>query len=222
MSKRILALFLCVLMFALLLPAAAFAENDYDVITIKKGDTVKKLLEANGRDYKKDKYLVMVLNHMDRESDMEILTIGNTIKIPKRESDIEGPATHLISQKDNIEYYVIPYKIQKGDTLKYIYKLWGLSYDTYSDKIKALNPDKDLDTLYIGDLYYLPTTENNLHTKVYITVMGHILQAGESIEGVFSSYGMDFKDKQDYLQSFNVKDFNNMLVGDKLLVPLVW
>lgn len=209
-------------MFALLLPAAAFAENDYDVITIKKGDTVKKLLEANGRDYKKDKYLVMVLNHMDRESDMEILTIGNTIKIPKRESDIEGPATHLISQKDNIEYYVIPYKIQKGDTLKYIYKLWGLSYDTYSDKIKALNPDKDLDTLYIGDLYYLPTTENNLHTKVYITVMGHILQAGESIEGVFSSYGMDFKDKQDYLQSFNVKDFNNMLVGDKLLVPLVW
>ena len=222
MSKRVLALFLCVLMFALLLPAAAFAENDYDVITIKKGDTVKKLLEANGRDYKKDKYLVMVLNHMDRESDMEILTIGNTIKIPKRESDIEGPATHLISQKDNIEYYVIPYKIQKGDTLKYIYKLWGLSYDTYSDKIKALNPDKDLDTLYIGDLYYLPTTENNLHTKVYITVMGHILQAGESIEGVFSSYGMDFKDKQDYLQSFNVKDFNNMLVGDKLLVPLVW
>ena len=222
MSKRVLALFLCVLMFVLLLPAAAFAENDYDVITIKKGDTVKKLLEANGRDYKKDKFLVMVLNHMDRESDMEILTIGDTIKIPKRESDIEGPATHLISQKDNIEYYVIPYKIQKGDTLKYIYKLWGLSYDNYADKIKALNPDKDLDTLYIGDLYYLPTTENNLHTKVYITVMGHILQAGESIEGVFSSYGIDFKDKQDYLQSFNVRDFSNMLVGDKLLVPLVW
>ena len=222
MSKRVLALFLCILMIVLLLPAAAFAENDYDDVVIKKGDTVKKLLEANGRDYKKDRYLVMVLNHMDRESQMEILTIGDTIKIPKRESDIEGPATHLISQRDQIEYYVIPYKIQKGDTLKYVYKLWGLPFDSYFEAIKTLNPGKDPDLLYVGDLYYLPTTENNLHTKIYITVMNHILQDGESIEGVYSAYGIDFKDKQEYLQTFNVKDFSNMLVGDKLLIPLVW
>ena len=222
MTKRFLALFLSVLMILALLPAAAYAENDYDVITIKKGDTVKKLLEANGRDYKKDKFLVMVLNHMDRESEMEILTIGETIKIPKRASDIEGPATHLISTNDQIEYYVIPYKMQKGDTVKFIYKLWGLPYENYSDAIAALNPTKDIDNVHAGDLVYLPTTEKNLHTKVYTTVMCHILQDGDSIEGVFSRYDMDLNERQAELQTYNVKNFNNMVVGDKLLIPLVW
>ena len=58
------------------LSCAAFAEEDYITVTIQKGDTVRKLLKANGRDYDVDKYVVMVLNGMDRESQMEILTIG--------------------------------------------------------------------------------------------------------------------------------------------------
>jgi LysM domain. len=220
MSRRILALLLCVLMFVLLLPAAAIAEEDYDVVTIQKGDTVRKLLKANGREYDTDKYIVMVLNGMDRESQMEILTIGETIKIPKALSDIEGSAPHLISSRDKIEYYVIPYSIQKGDTLKYIYKLWGLHYDDYVDAIRALNPDKDLDMLYVGSLYLLPTSENNLRTKIYTTVMSHIMIQDETVADVYSRYGIDFENDREHLQTFNVIDFDKIKSGDKLLIPL--
>ena len=219
MVKRILALLLSMVMLTLLLPAA-FAEEDYITVTIQKGDTVRKLLKANGRDYDVDKYVVMVLNGMDRESQMEILTIGETIKIPKAEKDIVGNAPHLISTKDKIHYYVIPYKVQKGDTLKFIYKLWGIPYDDYADAIKALNEDKDLNNLKIGDIYLLPTTERNLKTKIYTTVMEHTMLDGETVESVFSRYGIDFAENSEHLQAYNTTDFAVMKAGDKLLIPL--
>ena len=220
MFKRILALLMSMVLLMLLLPIAAFAEEDYVTVTIQKGDTVRKLLKANGRDYDVDKYVVMVLNGMDRESQMEILTIGETIKIPKAEKDIVGDAPHLISAKDKIHYYVIPYKVQKGDTLKFIYNLWGLSLNDYMDSIQALNPDQSLDQLKVGGIYFLPTSERNLRTKIYTTVMSHIMLDGESVESVFSRYGIDFAENRSHLQTYNTIDFSAMKGGDMLLIPL--
>ena len=222
MSKRLLALFLCVCLFAMLLPAAAFAEDDYDTVTIQKGDTVLKLLKARDRSYETDKYIVMVLNRLDRESKLEILSIGDTLKLPKSPKDIIGSAPHLISSKDTVDYYVIPYKIQKGDTVKFIYKLWGLPYDSYADRIAALNPGVDLDNVYVGDLLLLPTTEKNLKTNVYTTVMSHILLQDESVKSVFDRYGIDFESRRDELQKYNSESFDKLKAGDKLLIPLIW
>ena len=222
MSKRILALLLCLVLFICVIPAAAFAEEDYDTIVIQKGDTVKKLLEANKLNYNTEKYVVMVLNHMDREKQMEILSIGDTIKIPKSPADIDGLAPHLISTKDKIEFYVIPYSVVKGDTLKYIYKLWGLNYDDYAKAIKALNPDKDLEKLYAGNIIYLPTTEKNLHTKIYTTVMSHVMLQEEDVASVYSRYGMDFDARREEFQRYNLKDFDELKAGDKLMIPLIW
>ena len=220
MFKRSLALFLCIVLIVLLLPAAAMAEEDYVTVTIQAGDTVRKLCKAYGRDYDTDKYVVMVLNGMTRESQMETLTIGETIKIPKAAESIQGAAPHLISSKDKIEYYVIPYVIQKGDTLKFVYKLWGLRFDDYAEAIKALNGKENLDSLYVGELYYLPTTENNLKTNIYTTVMSHIMLQDETVADVFSRYGIDYEKELERLQSYNVRNFASFKAGDKLLIPL--
>ena len=223
MSKRLLALLLCLSLFVLLLPAAAFAETDYDIVTIQKGDMVVKLLKDRERSYDTDKYIVMVLNKIDRESELEVLSIGDTIKIPKAVKDIEGgSAPHLISSKDSIDSYVIPYKVKQGETIKYIYKLWGLPYDDYAPRIAALNPDSNTDTVYPGELVLLPTTERNLKTNVYTTVMSHILLQDESVKSVFDRYGIDFEGKRSELQKYNVTAFDELKAGDKLLIPLVW
>lgn len=222
MAKRYLALVLCILMFACLIPCTAFAEADYDTVTIQKNDSVLKLLTERGRDYDTDRYVVMVLNRMYRESQMEVLTIGDTIKIPKAVSEIKGEAVNLISEKDGIEYFVIPYKIQKGDTLKNIYKLWGLSYLENAETIQALNPGKNPDKLSVGEIYNLPTTENNLTTNTYTTVMFHVLLKDETPESVFARYGIDFAEKEADLQQYNRLAFSEMKEGDKLLIPLVW
>ena len=123
MSKRFLCLVLCLILFVCLMPAAAFAATDYDAVVIKEGDTVKQLVEANELDYESEKLVVMVLNRMDKERQMEILSIGDTIKIPKTSVYDSVRAPHLISTEDTIAYYVIPYTIQSGDTLKFVYKI---------------------------------------------------------------------------------------------------
>lgn len=222
MFKRTLALVLCMVLFALLLPAASLAAEDYDIVTIQKGDTIRKLLKANGRDFDTDKYVVMVLNGWTREKQMDTLSVGETVKIPKSIGDIVGPAPHLISSRDKIEYYVIPYQIQKGDTVKFVYKLWGLRFDDYVDAIRALNPDQDLELVYPGDLLYLPTTENNLRTNVYTTVMSHTMLQEEAVESVFIRYGLDFEKDRDTLQRFNTTDFSQIKAGDNLLIPLLF
>ena len=222
MSKRLSALMLCILILACLIPGSAFAEEDYDVVAIQKGDTVLKFLEARGRDYKTDRYVVMVLNRMYRESQMEVLSIGDTIRIPKAKSEITGDTPHLISDKDTIEFFVIPYKIQKGDTLRKVYKLWNLSYLDYAETVKALNPGKNPDKLAVGEIYNLPTTEENLRTNTYTTVMSHILLKDESPESVLSRYGFDFEKNMDILRQYNQGSFDSMKEGSKLLIPLVW
>ena len=222
MTKRFLALTLCILMFVCLVPCAAFAEEDFDTVTIQKGDTVLELLAARGRDYKTDRYVVMVLNRMYRESQMEVLSVGDTIRIPKAKADIVGDTPNLISDADVIEYFVIPYKIQKGDTLKNIYKLWGMSYLENAETIKALNPGKNPDKLAVGEIYNLPTTENNLRTNTYTTVMSHLLLKDETPESVFARYGIDFAENEAKLQQYNRIAFSQMKEGDKMLIPLVW
>ena len=221
MAKRFLALALCILMFACLLPGAAFAAEDYDTVTIQKGDTVLKLLEARGRDYDTDRFVVMVLNRMYRESQMEVLSIGDTIKIPKAESELTGDTPNLISKEDGIAFFVIPYKIQKGDTLKNIYKLWGLSYLQNADMIRALNPGKNPDKLAVGEIYNLPTSEENLKTNNYTTVMSHILLEDETPVSVFLRYGIDLEEKKTDLEQYN-PSLNHMEEGDELLIPLLW
>lgn len=222
MAKRTLALALCILIFVSLIPCAAFAAEDYDTVTIEKGNTVLNLLEARGRDYETDRYVVMVLNRMYRESQLEVLSIGDTIKIPKAKSEIKGEAPNLISEADGIDFFVIPYKIQKGDTLKGIYKLWGMSYLENAALILALNPGKNPDKLSVGEIYNLPTTEKNLKTNTYTTVMSHVLLKDESPKSVFARYGIDFSEKEADLQQYNLIPFAEMKEGDKLLIPLVW
>ena len=222
MAKRYLTLVLCILLLTCLIPCAAFAASDYDTVTIQKNDTVLKLLEERGRDYETDRYVVMVLNRMYRESQLEVLSIGDTIKIPKAKADIKGEAPNLISEADGIEYFVIPYKIQKGDTLKKIYQLWGLSYLENAGLIRSLNPGKNPDKLSIGEIYNLPTTENNLKTNTYTTVMSHVLLKDESPKSVFARYGIDFSEREGELQQYNLISFSRMQEGDKVMIPLLW
>ena len=223
MSKRILCLLLCLVLFVCLSPAAAFAAIDFDKVVVQEGDTVKNLVEARGLDYDAEKYVVMVLNKMDKERQMEILSIGDAILIPKTAAYDRSHAPHLISAEDSVAYYVIPYFIQSGDTLKFIYeKLWGLRYDDYAELIHALNPGKDTELLYVWDEYFLPATEKNLKTDTYITVMSHVLLKDEDVESVYSRYGIDFEKRCEELQRYNTTPFDKLKAGDELMIPLIW
>ena len=123
--------------------------------------------------------------------------------------------------EDEIEYYVIPYVIQKGDTIAHIYWLWGLRFENYADDIRSLNGVDNLDLLYVGAIYLLPTTASNLKTDTYTTVYAHVMRPGETAYDVITAYGIDYHEKEARLQRYNGgADLAKIQAGETLLIPV--
>ncbi len=124
--------------------------------------------------------------------------------------------------KDEVEYYVIPYVIVKGDTLADVYWRWGLKFEPYADAIRALNGVENLDLLFVGAIYLLPTTVTNVKTEEYTKVMAHIIRKGETAYEVFTSYGIDYYKYLGKLKSYNGgQDLTKIAAGEKLLIPII-
>lgn len=221
MKKKILSVFLCICIISSVFCAAsgsAFAANDYFTVKVESGDTVYSICRANGLDFEKSKNLIMVLNGMVKESELDSLAAGATIKLPTK-SAVSGSS---IISEDKIKYYVIPYVIESGDYISNIYWLWGLKFENYAEDIKALNYTDNLDILWVGSTYLLPTTEANVKTGNYTTVMTHTMKSGETAYGVFTSYGIDYDAKQETLERYNYgRDLTEISAGDELLIPLL-
>ena len=160
----------------------------------------------------------MVLNGMVKEAELDSLAAGSTIKLPTK----SALSDNSIISEDKVKYYVIPYVIESGDYLSNIYWLWGLKFENYAEDIKALNYTDNLDILWIGSTYLLPTTEANVKTGNYTTVMTHTIAKGETAYDVFTSYGIDYEKQQETLERYNYgRDLTELSTGDELLIPLL-
>ena len=223
MKRHIFRLITCLCLVCAMLSGigtAAIADSGYVSVTLQKGDTVYSICKARGLDYEKEKNVIMVLNDMDLESQLSYLRAGDIIKLPSKNSATASKS--VISSEDKVEYYVVPYVIQKGDSIAHVYWLWGLSFEDYVEDIKSLNFVDDLDLLYVGAVYLLPTTASNLQTDVYTTVMSHVMKTGETAYDVITGYGVDYYDNLGKLKSYNYgRDLTRISAGDKLLIPLI-
>ena len=221
MKKRFFSIFLCVCIISSIFcatSASAFAANDYFTVKVKSGDTVCSICSDNYIDFEKNKHVIMALNGMVKESELDSLAAGSTIKLPTRAAS----SGKSIIIDDKVKYYVIPYVIESGDYISNIYWLWGLKFENYAEDIKALNYTDNLDILWVGSTYLLPTTEANVKTGNYTTVMTHTLKSGEAAYDVFAAYGIDYEKCEETLERYNYgRDLTELAVGDELLIPLL-
>lgn len=221
MMKRFLSLILSICLVAALFCAfslSASADGNYFSVKLESGDTVSSVCTANGINYEKNKNLIMVLNNMSKESELSALSAGAVIKLPTHAA-MTGSS---IISNDKVKYYVIPYVIEKGDTIAHVYWLWGLRFENYQEDIKALNQVDDLDLLWVGSTYLLPTTEANVKTGTYTTVMSHLIQSGETAYDVCTAYGIDYFANQKLLERYNQgRDLTKLSAGTELLIPLI-
>lgn len=134
-------------------------------------------------------------------------------------------SAYTVPGGDKVKYYVIPYVIEKGDSIGHIYWLWGLNYMNYLEDILSLNyidDSSDLDLLFVGSTYLLPTTVANVKTATYTTVMSHVMQRGETVYDVCTLYGIDYNDSQKTLERYNYgRDLSKVEAGQELLIPLL-
>ncbi len=147
------------------------------------------------------------------------LLIAALFLVPGLQASAAGTAD---ISRDEVEYYVIPYVIVKGDTLADVYWRWGLKYENYADDIRALNGVENLDLLYVGAIYLLPTSVSNVKTDIFTKVMAHTMRSGETAYEVFTAYGIDYFDNLPKLKSYNQgRDLTKIEAGEKLLIPII-
>ncbi len=221
MKKRLISLTLSILIIVSLFCSfslSASADSSYFSVKLEAGDTVSSVCTENGINYEKNKNLILVLNNMTKQSELDALSAGTTIKLPT----ISCINNKSVISNDKIKYYVIPYVIEKGDTIAHVYWLWGLRFENYQEDIKSINQVDDLDLLFVGSTYLLPTTEANVKTGTYTTVMSHVMKTGETAYDVCSAYGIDFNEDQKVLERYNYgKDLTKLSAGCELLIPLL-
>ena len=81
---------------------------------------------------------------------------------------------------------------------------------------------ENLDLLYVGAIYLLPTSVNNVKTEEFTKVMAHTMKKGETAYEVFSSYGIDYYENLGKLKSYNHgNDLTKIAAGEKLLIPII-
>ena len=131
-----------------------------------------------------------------------------------------GPAESV--GNDSVKFFLMPYKIQSGDTLTNIYYCWGLNYLDYGYYIQSINQLETLDIIPLDCVLWLPTTESNLQNDTYIQVMSHTVAAGDTLSDICAAYGVKFSDAQKWMAVLNRGvDLTTLYVDQELLVPLI-
>lgn len=197
---------------------AACADYPSVTVTLQPNDTVLAVCQRMGLDYNACKDAIISLNGFTTEAQLSTLQAGSQLVLPM--SDEAAWKPELISG-DSVAYYVMPYLVQRGDTLCVIYQCWGMNFNNYSDDIKALNSLYDLDDIQAGQLLLLPTDAANLMGNDYTTVIAHTMKARETAYDVCRSYGLDLEDDGERLMLFNSGlDLERLSVGATLKIFL--
>ena len=154
MKKRIISALLTVLMVMSLftgLSVSAYADDENPQVveyTLKAGDYVLKLCQAQGINYFTCKDAIIKLNGLKSENDFRFLAVGRVIKLPATDAAAlniiasgsigtgtgstgsTGTTTGTVSAakgSDSVAYYLIPYTIQRGETVAGICNSLGIS-----------------------------------------------------------------------------------------------
>lgn len=248
MKKRLISLLMTVVMLVSLcsvFTVSAAADAQVATVTLASGDSVLKICQAHGIDYYTYKNLIMKLNGITDESQFSKLPVGKQIVLPISNaaaaalsgstatvSGATGAGTtgtgltsgtvSSLPSGDRVAYYLVTYKVQRGDTIGSIYSAMGLSYKTYENQVVKLNKLRNVNAIQAGQTLTLPTTNPGLSGTTYTTIMAHTMRSGESAyDIVCGSYGLNYNSAQAMLQALNNRDNLGLFrVGETMYIPV--
>ncbi|MGI5976394.1 MAG: InlB B-repeat-containing protein [Candidatus Limivicinus sp.] len=246
MKKRLISILLTVVMVMALftgITVPASADADVAEVTLSSGQTVLGICQKYGIDYYAHKNVIMALNGFTSEAQFRSIPVGGKIKLPvsnQAAAELSGklngkpqvgvtqaPATGAgtamsLPAGDFVSYYLVDYTIQPGETIAGIYNNMGLSYKTYSNQILKLNNISSYNRIAAGRKLILPTTSSSVPGVNYITVLSHIMRAGESAYNIIcGNYNLNFNSVQKMVQALNNREnLANFRVGESLYIPV--
>ena len=251
MKKRLISMLLAVLMVASLfggMSISAYADGEYATTeyTLKEGDTLLKVCNKLGLNWFSCQTAINKLNNLS-EAQYRKLSVGQVIKLPASNEDAvkimkAGTATTTTTTTTtttntsigtvttvgtsgnsgiNAAYWLIPYTMQKGETVVGVCNTLGISFATYGDQIKSLNGIASWSKVAAGKTLLLPSaTAPAAGTSCY-AVVAHQIQKGETTYSICNEYGVSYNANTNLMQNLNKgTSLTNIKYGRTLYVPV--
>lgn len=249
MKKRLISILLTVLMIASVFPAVgltAFAD-DQDVIqyTMKSGDTVIKICNGLGLNFATCQPAIKKLNNITSDAQYRRLTVGTVLKMPASNEAAARIMANSITGGNNsgstggntvvggnatntpgasnaaAAYWLIPYTIQRGETLVGVCSALGISFSAYADQIKAINGIKDWNRIPAGKTLLLPSPSTPAAGTTCYKVIAHKVQSGDTAYDICNTYGISYTANTSLLQALNKGvSLTRIKAGSTLLVAV--
>ena len=245
MKKRIISALLTVLMVMSLftgLSVSAYADDENPQVveyTLMAGDYVLKLCQAQGINYFTCKDAIIKLNGLKSENDFRFLAVGRVIKLPATDAAAlniiasgstgtgtgsTGTTTGTVSTakgSDSVAYYLIPYTIQRGETVAGICNSLGISFTNYADQIMKLNNISSWNKVAAGKTLLLPSPKAPAVGTTCYQVVAHKIGSGETAYNMAASYGVDYGQNTKLLQALNnTSNLAKIKAGSTFYIPV--
>ena len=121
--------------------------------------------------------------------------------------------------EDKVAYYLAAHVLQAGETVSNICAALGVDFMSASDKIMRLSDITNYAYLMPGKTILIPMA--TVPTGGYYKVIAHTLNAGDTMYGLCSTYGLDYTSNLKMLQKLNDRtDLSSYYVGQTVYLPL--
>lgn len=243
MKKRLISMLLAVLLVTSLMggmSVGAYAA-DYSTVsyTIVKGDTLLQICNNLGLNFYTCQAAINKLNNIS-DAQYTKLRVGQTLTMPASNADGVKIAQSSISSGSstgsgsntsggssgnvsnaNIAYWLIPYTIQRGETMVGVCNTLGINFNAYSEQIKNINGISSWNKVAAGKALLLPTnTAPAAGTSCY-AVVSHKIAQGETVSSICNTYGISYSGSSNLLSKLNPNvSMNKIKYGNILLVPV--
>ena len=250
MKKRLISMLLTVLMVASLfggMSVSAYADEEYATqeYTLKSGDTLLKVCNKLGLNWYSCQTAINKLNNIS-EAQYRKLSVGQVITLPATNEDAvkiaktnissgsttggtvitggtgsTGSSTSGTASSVNAAYWLIPYTMQKGETVAGVCNVLGISFATYSEQIKTINNISKWSKVAAGKTLLLPSASAPAAGTSCYAVVAHQIQKGETTYSICNEYGVSYNANMSLMQTLNKgTSLTNIKYGRTLYVPV--
>lgn len=246
MEKRFISMLLAVLLVVSLFAGtsvSAYADGEYKTVsyTLVKGDTLLQICNNMGLNFYTCQTAINKLNNFTSEAQYRKLYVGQVIKLPATNEDAAKIASSYISGSTgsgtvvntgsssgstgsvsgNVAYWLIPYTIQRGETVVGVCNTLGISFNTYSSQIMKINNISSWNRVAAGKTLLLPTAVKPAAGISCYAVIAHKVAQGETTYGICQNYGISYTSNASLMQALNPSvNFNFIKYNTTMLVPV--
>ena len=209
--------------------------------TVKGGDTMISICQANNLSFAACKAAIMKLNNFASDYSFLTLKTGDKLTLPKTNAAAAAvmsssststasttgttaaagtsaaSVTTVLPSGSAVAAYMVPHVVQAGETIYGICQANNIDFSKYGNLIMQASGVTYATGLHTGDVIYIPSSSA---VSGSFSIVMHTVTTGETTTGICQDLGVNYADNLTLITALNPgKNLSNIHTGDILLFP---